>query len=95
MKLSKEEMETVISFNEADDTAVIYTFSRKWQKLLEDRLGLEPIYKTAEGAREYHLPKSRIPLPRAPRKMSAEQKRNAAERLSKARRQKSSNPLKS
>ncbi len=85
MNLSLEERETVISFDEANPTAIIYTFNKRWIKHLEEKLGLEPRYKSAEGAREYFIPKARIPLPRAPRKMSAEQKKKAGERLKESR----------
>ena len=84
MSISNEERETVISFDEANADAIIYTFNKRWIKRLEE-LGLKPVYKSDEGAREYLIPKGRIPLPRAPRKMSAEQKKQAGERLQKAR----------
>ena len=87
MNLSNEDRETVISFDESNADAVIYTFNKRWIKRLEE-LGLKPVYKSDEGAREYRVAKSRIPLPRAPRKMSAEQKKKAGERLQKARQKK-------
>jgi len=84
MNLSLEDRETVISFDESNADAVIYTFNKRWIKRLEE-LGLKPVYKSDEGAREYRIPKSRVPLPRAPRKMSAEQRKKVGERLLKSR----------
>jgi len=93
MHLSNEEKETLISFDETPAEAIIFTYSQRWQKRLEGRLGLKPVFNNGYGGKEYHIAKSRIPLPRVPRKLSPEQKEKMAERLRKARHQKSSNSL--
>jgi len=87
--LTNEEKETLISFDETSHPAVIFTHNLKWQRYLEDRLGLKPTMDNGYGGRQYELPKSRIRLPRVPRTLSEEQKQELGERLRKARAQKS------
>jgi len=89
--LSNEEKETLISFDETPAEAVIFTYNKRWQKQLEIKLGLKPILNNGYGGKEYHMAKRRIPLPRAPRKLSPEQRKKMGERLQKARHQKSPN----
>ena len=79
--LTNYEQETIINFNKAEDIAHIFTYEKTWQKHLEGKLGLKPVKDNGFGGKEYELPKSRIKLPRAPRKLSASAKRNLAERL--------------
>ncbi len=68
MTVPKADRETIILFNEADNTASIYTHSKKWIRHLEVKLGVKP--SRVEGlAREYEVPKKWIKLPRKPRKM--------------------------
>jgi len=93
MQLSNEEKETLISFDESPAEATIFTYNKRWQTRLEKKLGLKPISDNGHGGREYHIAKSRIPLPRAPRKLSPEQREKMGERLQKARHQKSPNRL--
>jgi len=80
-KLNSYEQETIINFNKAEDIAYIFTYEKTWQRHLEGRLGLKPVMDNGFGGKEYQLPKSRIKLPRAPRKLSASAKRKLAERL--------------
>lgn len=87
--LSREEKETLISFDETPADGVIFTYSRAWQNHLEKKLGLKPTFDNGYGGKEYHIAKNRISMPRAPRKLSSEQKRKLGERLKKARQQKS------
>ena len=75
------ERETIINFNDEEDMADIYTESKKWQKHLEEKLGLKPYMVNGSGGKEYELPKSMIKLPRAPRKLSDSAKKKLAERL--------------
>ena len=95
MRLSNEEKETLISFDETSAEAVIFTYSKRWIRHLEKKLGLKAVFNNGYGGKEYHIAKNRIPLPRTPRKLSPEQRKKAAERLQKARRQKSPNRSKS
>jgi len=80
-KLSQQEQETIITFNQADKEAFIFTYSKVWQKHLEDKLGLKPVMDNRYGGKEYELPKSRIKPPRAPRKLSASARKKLGDRL--------------
>jgi len=84
-KLSNYEQETIINFNKEEKLAAIFTYERTWQQHLEKRLGLKPVMDNGFGGKEYQIDKRRIPMPRAPRKLSAETKRKYAESLQKAR----------
>lgn len=89
--LSLDERETIITFDETPADAVIFTYNKKWQSRLEQKLGIKPTFNNGYGGREYHIPKKRIPMPRVPRKLSPEQREKLANRLREARHQKSSN----
>jgi len=89
--LTNEEKETIINFNKAEPMANIFTYEESWQKHLEKRLGLKPIHDNGFGGREYLIDKKRIRPPRAPVKLSAEQKQKMAERIRGIPRQKSPN----
>ena len=80
-RLTKYERETIIIFNEADKMASILTYNRAWQRQLEKKLGLKPIMVNGCGGKEYEIDKRRIKPPRAPRRLSSEDKTKIAERL--------------
>lgn len=80
-RLTNYEQETIINFNKAEDMGYIFTYEKTWQKHLEGRLGLKPLYDNGFGGREYEIDKKRIRPPKAPRKLSASAKKNLAERL--------------
>ena len=80
MRLSKQEQETIINFNQAEDIAYIYTCSRAWMSHMEKTLGLEPT-ETHSYAREYQCPKDWIRKPRKTRRLSEKQKQKVSERL--------------
>ena len=82
MKLTRQEQETIINFNQEEGAAYIYTCSKSWMRHMEKRLGLKPTVVYSYG-REYECPKSWIKKPRKPRKLSETQKSRIAERLSK------------
>ena len=88
MKLTNEERETIILFDETPDEATVFTYNRRWQKHFEQRLGIKPIGNNGFGGKTYKITKNRIPLPRVPRKMSPEQKKKLGQRLKKARQKK-------
>jgi len=94
-QLPRDERETIITFDEAGPEAVIFTYNPAWQRHLEKRLGLTPTLNNGYGGREYQIGKKRIGMPRAPRKLSADQRRKLGERLKMARRQKSPSVAKS
>lgn len=83
MKLSSEEKETVIVFNEADKTAQIETFNRSIVKQVQKAMALYPEEATIEAIDEESyritLPKKWIKI-RAPRLITEEQRIILAER---------------
>lgn len=83
MSLSLYEQETIINFKKDEKLAFIFTYEKTWQRHLEKRLGLKPIMDNGHGGREYQIDKKRIPMPRAPRKLSPEQKKALTDRLPK------------
>jgi len=93
MQLSNEDKETVIRFDETPGKGVIFTYNKTWQSHLEKKLGLKPVWENGYGGKEYEIDKKRIPMPRAPRKLTAEQRKKLGERLNKARSLKSPNRL--
>lgn len=88
-KLSPYERETIVNFNEAENTAYIFTYNKTWQKHLEGKLGLKAVMDNGYGGKEYRISKNRIKPPRAPKKLSAKAKQKLNERLAVARQQKS------
>lgn len=83
--LTGYEKETIINFNEAEDTTHIFTYNKAWQKHLESRLGLKPTMDNGYGGKEYQLPKKLIRPPRAPIRLSAEARKKRAEVLARTR----------
>lgn len=81
MRLSRQEQETIINFNQGDETASIYTCSKAWMRHFEKGLKLKPT-TVYSYAREYECPKAWIRKPRKPRKLSESQKVNLRRRLS-------------
>ena len=89
MKLTKYEMETIITFNEEEKIARVYTHNnalrRRLEKIAVDRPE-ECLLVRTDGqtqAVDYTIPKKwiRINPPRQPRVMSEEQKAEARERM--------------
>lgn len=77
--LTKHERETIILFNESQDPATIFTYSPVWQRHLEGKLGLRPTRDNGHGGKEYTIAKGRIPMPRVPQIVSAEEKARRVE----------------
>lgn len=80
-KLARVERETIITFNEEDKLADIFTYSKAWQKHLEKKLGLKSYFENDYGGKEYEIDKKRIKPPRAIKKLSASAKKKLVERL--------------
>ena len=83
--LTGYERETIINFNEAEDTAFIFTYNKAWQKHLEGKLGLKPTIDNGYGGREYVIDKRRIRPPRPPIKLSDKTRAQRVDRLADAR----------
>lgn len=72
MALNGYEQETVINFNKAEKIAYIFTYEKTWQKHIEKRFKIKPVYDNGHGGREYELPKDRIrkPYPKSKRRIA-------------------------
>jgi hypothetical protein len=80
-------METVINWNREEKEATLFTYERRVQKHMEQKLGLKPIYTNSSGGKEYSFPKKQVSLPRKPstHKMTEEQKIQTGIRFANAR----------
>jgi len=89
--LTLEERETIITFDETPEKAVIFTYNKTWQQHLEKKLGLKPVMNNGYGGREYHIDKKLVRPPRVPVRFSGETKQKMIERLHRGRPQKPPN----
>ena len=81
--LTKAERETVITYNEADPRATVYTYSPRLTKRLRSIADEEPsactfIRADGFGGETFTIDKRLLPLPRKPRKGMSEDQRAAA-----------------
>ena len=65
-KLTNEEKETIIRFDQTMNKASVFTYNNRWIKHLETKLKLKPIMVNEFGGKEYEVDRSRISMPRAP-----------------------------
>ena len=86
-KVPKVEQETVINFNEQEDEATVLTFNKRWQRQIENKMNIEPDEVNVDGSRGYTIPKKslRLPLLRATRQLTEEEKQVVAKRFAEAR----------
>ena len=89
MTLTNQERETIITFNEADDYAVVDTCNKAWINKLDKLVSCNPKIigdRTDEFGKRYIMPKSWIKV-RAPREISEQEravlKQRAIENLGK------------
>lgn len=75
MSLAKAETETVITMNDEDAFAVVWTCQRRMTTQMRKR-GIEPVEQDGYGAR-YHVPKNWIKI-NPPRRVSEEQRKRAS-----------------
>ena len=85
MSLTREEKETIILFNEADDTAECFTYSGRLTTRLDKLCGergdeCAQVKDNGEGGRTYNFPKSWIRV-NPPRRYTEEQRAAMTERL--------------
>ena len=92
MKLTNEEQETIIIINPTEKDALVTTWDKKLQRQIKE-MGITPIWENKDGEKEYKIPKNRIKITK-PRKLSAKQRKELGQRLSKARAKKSPNSVK-
>lgn len=89
MDLTRYEMETILNFNEEEQTASVYTHNkalrRKLDKLAQDRAGECKLVRTSHDgkAADYTIPKGwiRIHPPRVSASLTEEQKQKRREHL--------------
>ena len=84
MKLTKEERETGIIWDESTETAVLWTLSEPIKRRMSQRLG--PATSVRGLCAEWQFPKSYVRLPTKPRSLSAEARAKAALSLAKVKR---------
>jgi len=77
--LRNTEQETIINFNEAEDTADVFTYNERWIRYLEG-LGFTAYMVNSFGGKDYTIPKHMIHLPRPKKQFSAEEKARLVER---------------
>lgn len=87
MKLTNQERETIICFNEADKTAEVFTYNgrmlRDLDKLSSERPDeVQHKKDNGDGGHTYIVPKKWIKV-RASRILTEEQKKQAADRMAK------------
>lgn len=91
MNLASSERETIITFDETPAHAVVFTYSKQWQKHIEGKLAIKGT-PNGFGGKEYAIPKGRIRMPMVPRKLSPQQREKIGQRLRAARRKKPPTP---
>lgn len=83
-KLTKEEQETIIIYNNADSNAIISTYDKKLIDAINAKMGdfNEEItsLKSGEGFAEYTCPKKWVKV-RMPNKLSRENRAERSERM--------------
>ena len=88
MKLSREEQETIITFNAKDKNATIYTRDPTVMREVDSLvIGYPDVFKCVAMSdidKTYEMPKSYVNY-RRPRKLTKEQRKNAVERARKLR----------
>lgn len=93
MKLTNNELETIINFNEGESIASVYTHNKPMRRRLEQLAKTHPdeccLYQTCHGgqAAEYSVPKNwiRINPPRTAAPLTEEQRQQRREQLAKLR----------
>lgn len=89
MYLTKYERETIVNFNEGEDTASVYTHNKPLRRRLEQLAQERPeecrLYRVShwDQAVEYYIPKSWIKI-RPPRQISDAEKERMRENFKKA-----------
>jgi hypothetical protein len=83
IKLTPEEKETIINFNEAEPMVNVFTYNQRWQRRMA-QIGINPI-RTEGNAREYEFPKKWLRLPIKPRQLTAAEQESRQKSLKLAR----------
>ena len=83
MRVTKEEMETIITFDESTSDAQVYTYNKRIQnkldRLVKSHNEFRFVGSCVSGAKTYMIPKKRVGIT-SPRTATAEQKAAMRER---------------
>jgi hypothetical protein len=79
---ARVERETIVNFNEGEETVNVFTYNRRWQRRMKE-MGVEPI-RVEGNAKEYEFPKKWLRMPVKAREISPAA-REAAKALFKSR----------
>jgi len=82
IKLTREEKETLINFNEGDSKVNVFTYNERWQRRMKE-MGIEPI-RTEGKAKEYDFPKKWLRLPVKPPQLTQHERQRRGKSLKSA-----------
>lgn len=83
VRLTREEQETIITFDEAGPLAHIFTYNKRWQRRMVE-MDIKLIRIEGEG-REYEFPKKWLRLPVKPPQLTAAERERRRKSLKLAR----------
>ena len=83
VKLTREEKETIINFNEGEPMVNVFTYNKRWQRRMKE-MGIKPIC-TEGQAKEYKFPKKWLRLPVRPRQLAPDERERRRKSLKLAR----------
>lgn len=81
--MTKGEMETIITYNQAESEASIFTYDKSLINKIEKMRENDPrivVLKEGDGWKEYSLPKKAVKV-RMPRELSDEERAKLADRM--------------
>ena len=85
-RLTAQERETHITFNDADDTAIVTTHMRTWLTALDKNPSANQVGETDSfGGKTYHVPKALVAKVRNGRRTRTETPAQIQARMAKAR----------
>ena len=72
---SRQEQETIFSYNKEETIAHIFSYDKSLQRHLEKRCGEKPTFINSCGGRGYEIPKNWVRYP-LPKRVATESQRN-------------------
>jgi hypothetical protein len=83
VKLTREEKETIINFNEGEAMVNVFTYNKRWQRRMKE-MGVKSI-RTEGQAKEYEFLKKWLRLPVKPRQLTLNERERRRKSLKLAR----------
>ena len=83
VKLTREEKETIINFNEGEPMVNVFTYNKRWQRRMKE-MGIKAIRAEGQG-REYQFPKKWLRLPVKPPRLTQDERQRRRKSLKFAR----------